>query len=42
MSASAAREKGRGDADMPEMRVEIERKVTFFPSDRPRFNADSK
>ena len=29
MSASAACEKGSGDADMPEMRVEIGRKVTF-------------
>ena len=35
MSASAAREKGNGDADMPEMKVEIGREVEFVPSTQP-------
>ena len=42
MSASAAHEKGSADVGKPEMRVEIEPKVTFFPLDRPRFNVGSK
>ena len=33
MSASAAREKGSGDADMPEIRIEIERKVLTLSED---------
>ena len=32
MSATAAREKGNGDADMPEMRVEIGREMAFVHS----------
>ena len=42
MSASAAREKGSGDADMPEMKVEIGRKARRYPSSRPQFNAGTK
>ena len=42
MNASAAREKGNGDADMPEMKVEIGREVASVPSRSPQFTAGSK